>query len=211
MLRVEVLCTAADHPVNRWLEEWRDRSVDKADISIKRAVRELEGGDILFLVSCHEIVGAADRGKFRHALVLHASALPYGRGMSPHIWQITEGRDRIVLTMLAAEDGLDTGDIWRQIEIPFDGTELYDEINAKIFDAEITLMDWALDNHATVVPRQQSGESSYYRRRKPEDSRIDPDRPLAEQFDLLRVADPDRYPAFFELRGRRYDIVLRKR
>jgi methionyl-tRNA formyltransferase len=31
---------------------------------------------------------------------------------------------------------------------------------------------------------------------------------LGEAFDLLRVADPERYPAFFEHRGRTYRIRI---
>jgi methionyl-tRNA formyltransferase len=34
--------------------------------------------------------------------------------------------------------------------------------------------------------------------------------PLAEQFDLQRICDPERYPAFFELHGHRYKLTLDK-
>jgi methionyl-tRNA formyltransferase len=51
---------------------------------------------------------------------------------------------------------------------------------------------------------------TYYRKRIPEDSRIDPCGSIAGQFDLLRVADPERYPAFFDFRGHRYEIRLIK-
>ena len=54
--------------------------------------------------------------------------------------------------------------------------------------------------------RPQTGEASHYRRRRPADSRLDPELTLAEQFELLRVVDNDRYPAFFEWRGRRYEL-----
>jgi methionyl-tRNA formyltransferase len=33
---------------------------------------------------------------------------------------------------------------------------------------------------------------------------------LAEQFDLLRVVDSERFPAFFEYRGRRYKLKIEK-
>ena len=75
-------------------------------------------------------------------------------------------------------------------------------------DAELALMDWALAHAHEVQPREQHGTPSYYRKRSPADSRIDPERPLAELFDLLRVADPERYPAHFEYRGRRYRLRL---
>ena len=57
--------------------------------------------------------------------------------------------------------------------------------------------------------RPQTGEASHYRRRRPANSRLDPERTLAEQFDLLRVVDNDRYPAFLEWRGRSYNIRVK--
>jgi spore coat polysaccharide biosynthesis predicted glycosyltransferase SpsG len=33
---------------------------------------------------------------------------------------------------------------------------------------------------------------------------------IAEQFDLLRVVDPEHYPAFFDYRGKRYIIKMEK-
>jgi methionyl-tRNA formyltransferase len=209
MTRVSILSTQPQHPVNAWLEQWKGRSTG-IQVDILRDARELIGGDFLFLVSCHQIVPKEIRTLFRRALVLHASALPKGRGMSPHIWQILEGANSITITLLNAEDALDSGDIWHQIELRFDGTELYDEINRKIFDAELMLMDWALAHCDRITPRKQEGDPSFYRKRRPVDSAIDPSRPLVESFNQLRVADPERYPAYFEYRGQKYRIRIEK-
>ena len=57
---------------------------------------------------------------------------------------------------------------------------------------------------------EQSGESTYYPRRGPEDSRLDIDKSLREQFNMLRVVDNDRYPAFFETAGERYFLKIEK-
>lgn len=210
MQRVSILCTDAAHPVNSHLERWAGEHRHRATIEIMRDFRDLTGGDFLFLVSCHQIIGKAVRDQYRHTLVLHASPLPKGRGMSPHIWALVEGAASVTLSMLNAEDALDSGYIWQQREMSFDGTELYDEINAKLFAAETELMTWALDHCDASTPRAQEGEPSFYRKRTPADGRIDPLRPLAESFDLLRVADPDRYPAFFEHRGQTYRIRIEK-
>ena len=211
MSRVVVLCTDPLHPVNAWLEPWAERARARGHhVDILRDRGDLTDGDFLFLVSCHQIIRKTERDGFRHTLVLHASDLPRGRGMSPHIWPVVEGGDELVLSLLNAEDALDSGDIWAQRRIPLDGTELFDDINRRLFEAEIELMDWALENCDRVEPRQQSGEASFFRKRTPEDSRIDPDASILSQFNLLRVADPDRYPAFFDHQGQRYRIRLEK-
>ena len=53
-------------------------------------------------------------------------------------------------------------------------------------------------------------EPSYYRRRIPADSQIDPRQSIDNQFDKIRVCDPNRFPAFFELNGKKYKLLLEK-
>jgi methionyl-tRNA formyltransferase len=210
MLRVTVLCTDPGHPVNEPILDWARRESPRARVEVRRDYRELKGGDFLFLVSCHQIIGKAVRDRYRHTLVLHASALPRGRGMSPHVWQILEGSKQLPVTLLNAEDALDSGAIWHQVFVDVPPTALFGEINRRLFDAEVGLMTWALDHCDHTHPTQQHGEPTFYRKRTPADSQIDVHRPLAEFFDLLRVADPERYPAFFEHRGERYRIRIDK-
>ena len=172
---------------------------------------ELLGGDILFLISCHEIVGKDVRDLYKSTLVIHASDLPQGRGWSPHVWQIVEGKNQIPVTLLEAEDQVDSGAIWKQLLLSFEGHETCEEINQALFLAELELMDFAVSNLDKIVPRQQDQrEPTYYRKRTPEDSKLDPDRSIAEQFDLIRVADVNRFPAFFDFRGHRYTLRITK-
>lgn len=209
-MKVSILCTDPTHPVNTWLERWAQCNQERAEIVICRDKCELVGGDMLFLVSCHQIIGKADRDRFRHTLVIHASDLPRSRGWSPLVWSILNDERTVTVSLLDAEDELDSGDIWQQRKIVFDGTELFDEINSKLFEAEISLLDWAIENEGTVTPMPQVGEATYLPRRNPSASEVDTDASIAECFDLLRVADPDRYPAFFRMRGQKYRIRLEK-
>lgn len=133
--------------------------------------------------------------------MIHASDLPRHRGWSPLVWQIVEGYQDIVVGLLEAEDSVDNGAIWHQISLHFAGHELVDEINDALFDEELRLMDFAVENFGTVRPRVQSNagaHATYCRRRISEDSRIDP-RSIAEQFNLLRVADSLRYLTFLRI------------
>lgn len=182
------------------------------EVQLFRKKSELPGGDILFLISCAEIVGDADRSAYRVTLVLHASDLPRGRGWSPHVWQVLEGVDEITLSLLEAEDKVDSGRIWKKLKFPVPKHALWDEINARLFEAEIELIDFAVHEFDRVNPTMQntSIESSYYPRRKPSDSQIDPSQSIASQFNKMRVCDPHRFPAFFELHGKKYKLTLEK-
>ncbi len=199
------------HPVFSELERWSNSRAQTHDIVLSETFDALPGGDLLFLISCSCIVKPALRSRYRHSFVIHASDLPEGRGWSPLIWQLLEGRHDIAVTLLEASDPVDSGAVWAKRWLHFTGHELHNEINAALFAAELELMDYALENCDILQPQpQKDGCASWYRRRTSEDSRIDPYRSLADQFDLLRVADPIRYPAFFELRGHRYEISIRK-
>ena len=210
-MKISILCSDLNHPISPWLERWSLNHRDTHVVSLNRRKDELTGGDILFLISCHEVISSKVRALYGTTLVVHASDLPIGRGWSPHIWQIIEGKNRIPVTLLEAEDAIDSGAIWAQRYIQLGGHETFEEINALLFDAEVDLMDAAVAGFKTIHPQAQDArQPTRYRKRTPEDSRIDPYMPIADQFDLLRVADPMRFPAFLEHRGHRYLISIVK-
>jgi methionyl-tRNA formyltransferase len=211
-VKISILCSNPVHPVNAYLLDWVERNSKDHAIELVRTKGELTDGDILFLVSCNEVLSSKDRSRYGVSLVLHASDLPNGRGWSPHIWEIAAGASSITLCLLEAEEKVDSGRIWRKMQIPVPNTALWDEINHLVFTAELQLMDFALLSSGSAEKQEQPGnvEPTYYRLRTPEDSRVDPCQTLAEQFDLIRVCDPDRFPAFFEFRGQRFILKLEK-
>lgn len=211
---VNIVCSDPAHPVMPYLERWREqRSSAGLRVRIVSRLADLdEQGDFLFLISCHEIVSAALRERFSHVLVIHASDLPKGRGWSPLIWQVLEGKREVTVTLLAAAERVDAGAIWAKRRIRIEGHETLSEINPRLFDCELQLMNYALECDDVVEPQpQEEHGATYYPKRRPEDSRLDPNRTIAEQFDLLRVADSERYPCFFDHRGHRYTLVLEKK
>lgn len=92
---IKVLCGDKAHPVYSYLEKWKSCQVDHEIMLINQLADVGVGGDILFLVSCTELVTEKIRERFRLTLVLHASDLPHGRGWSPHIWDIVNGSEEI--------------------------------------------------------------------------------------------------------------------
>lgn len=211
-MKVSIVCSNPTHPVNAYLQKWIERNQETHDIKLVRNKSELIGGDMLLLVSCGEIVTAVDRAPFGVTLVLHASDLPRGRGWSPHIWELAAGASHITLSLLEAQDKVDSGKVWKKMQITVPPTALWDEINHLLFTAEVHLMDFALKSYGRIEPQEQSAdvEPTYFRLRTPQDSRIDPNQTLAEQFNLIRVCDPIRFPAFFEHKGQRYALKLEK-
>jgi methionyl-tRNA formyltransferase len=212
MLRVTLLCSDPCHPVINVLKKWQKVNKPDYQIDLFTSINEVnQHGDILFLVSCTEIINKSQRGMFNHVLVLHASDLPNNRGWSPHIWAVVNGDSKLTVSLLEAEDKVDTGRIWKKMDIQLDGSELYDEINEKLFDSELQLISWACQNMNTVEPQKQENiKSNYLRQRTPNDSEIDIEKSLKEQFNQLRVCDPERYPAYFYLNNCKYKLKVEK-
>lgn len=207
-MRIEVLITDKNHPIMSYLKDW---VLKQDNINIVHSAEDLMGGHILFLVSCSEILQESIIKKFKYALVLHASNLPSGRGWSPHVWNVLEGKNTLTLCLLEADSKVDQGPIWLRQHIELEGHELFDEINDKLFRAEINLMTKAIQNTNLISPTNQSdAPSNYYPKRTPEDSRLNIDKSLKEQFNLLRIADKDRFPAFFEYLGHKYILKIQK-
>ena len=211
-MKISILCTNKNHPVNTYIKKWieNNQNIHKIDFFCKK--NDLQGGDILFLISCHEIVNEKDRGKFTKTLIMHASDLPKGRGWSPHIWEIINGSSSIVITLFEAKNKVDTGDIWKKIKLKIDSCLLYDEINNLVFDAEMKLMSYAVDNFRDISPEKQVSitDNIQYRLRNKDDSRLDPDKTIREQFNLIRVCDSERFPAFFDLNDCRFQLKIEK-
>ncbi len=211
-MKISIWCSDRAHPVFPRLERWAAGRRANHEVGFVSSRAEAAGGDLLFLISCNEIVPASVRGRYRKTLVIHASDLPRGRGWSPYVWQVLEGKNRIPVTLLEAEDAVDSGAIWAQRDLSLEGHELFDEIAARLFELELELMDLAVDEFDSIRPRPQdlSKGVTHYRRRTPADSRLDPEKSIAAQFDLLRVCDGTRFPAFFDWRGHRYALRLEK-
>lgn len=208
-MRVTLLCSDPAHPVVPKLKSWLAAQPPSVHAALVHQLDDVCEGDFLFLISCTQIIRAEERRRFRHALVIHSSDLPEGRGWSPQAWTVLRGDNHLTVSLLEADDPVDSGRIFKKARVELNGTELFDEIHEKLYSCWLELLDWAIVNADSTEPLEQVGGASYFRKRTPEDSRIDPQLNIAEQFDLLRICDPVRFPAFMDMRGRRYEILLR--
>lgn len=144
--------------------------------------------------------------------VVHESALPRGRGWSPLTWQVLEGESSITVSLIEAAIPVDSGPIIGQTIIDLCGTELVDELRRHQCLATLHLIGEFLSkpNKAEQSAKNQMGTATWYERRRPPDSKININKTIAEQFNLLRVVDNDRYPAWFDYGGERYVLKIYK-
>jgi len=172
--------------------------------------KKIESGDISFFLSCEEIIKPEILDLNKHNLVIHESKLPKGRGWAPLNWQILEGKNKIPVTLFEAEEKIDSGDIYIQEDINFKGHELANELREKQGEKTIEIISKFINFYPEVKGKKQKGKPTYYKRRTFKDSEVDINKTIKEQFNLLRVVDNDKYPAFFNYKGQKYIIKIYK-
>jgi methionyl-tRNA formyltransferase len=170
-----------------------------------------ESFDIVFILSYHKIIEKEFLKYHKHNIVIHASALPKGKGWAPMFWQILEGKNKIPFSMFEASIGVDDGDIYMQKNLLLTGYELNYELRDK--QAKFTMdmcLEFIKDYEIYKIPTKQSGEESFYAKRGAVDSELDILKSIDEQFNLLRIVDNDFYPAFFYKNGEKYILKIEK-
>jgi len=128
-------------------------------------------------------------------------------------WQVLEGCDSIPVTLFEASERVDSGPIYLQGQIQLHGDELVDELRYLQAQMTFNLCREFVNNFPSILEnaRTQKGDSTYYPRRTQKDSQLDPDRSIRSQFNLLRVVDNHRYPAWFNIFQTSYTLTIRKK
>ena len=167
--------------------------------------------DISFFLGCVHIASEETLLKSKLNLVVHESDLPKGRGFAPMAWQILEGKSSITVSLIEAANGdVDSGAIFGQSKIELQGHELADEWRYLQGQETVNLCTNFIQNYPNYKVKDQVGIPTFFHRREPRDSVLDITKSIEDQFNLLRVVDNLRYPAFFNYRGHRYDLTIKK-
>src|SRR5665213_1085767 len=84
-------------------KQLRDRLQRFGEAVILPSAAEIQAGnEVAFLLSCETKVPLDILARSRHNIVVHASDLPKGKGMSPLTWQVLEGKNSIPVSLFEA-------------------------------------------------------------------------------------------------------------
>jgi methionyl-tRNA formyltransferase len=144
---------------------------------------------------------------------LHPALLPYNRGTYPNVWSIVEGTPAGV-TLHYIDEGIDTGEVIAQQEVPVSPADTGESLYHKLEDAAEALFinSWPLvqSGQAPRTPQLQGGTLHRFRDVDQID-RIDLDGSYTgrELINILRARTFPPYDgAFFEEQGRRFYMQL---
>lgn len=156
--------------------------------------------DFIFSFYYRKMLGAALLAIPKHgALNMHGSLLPKYRGRVPVNWAVLHGETETGASLHYMEIKPDAGDLVAQTTVPILGDDTAFEVFQKVtVAAELTLaraLPQLIAGTAPSVPLDlKSG--SYFSGRKPEDGRIDWNKPARDVYNLIRAVAPP-YPGAF--------------
>ena len=143
------------------------------------------------------------------AIGAHPTLLPIGRGRAAIPWAIIKGLDKTGVSFFKMDEGVDTGLILGQEEVPIEPTETAQTLYNKINTAHETLIKKLfinLQNNNIEGKVQDESKATYWEGRKPNDG---------ELFETMHVVEVDRfvrattkpYPGAFIIRGDKKIII----
>lgn len=220
VVTLDAICERGDEvvgvvaPPESETEEWypsvaeaaRDRGlpvVQPADVNDPEAVRTYEewNPEIGVMAGYSQILGSDVLGvPDRGILNLHGGKLPEYRGASTLNWMIINGESTGGITVLFAEECIDTGDVVGQARFPIEPDDTIVDVVEKTDELFPGLLVEALERLETgdADPTPQSiQEGAHYHSRFPRDGRIDWRRQSAENVHNLVRALAGPYPSAF--------------
>ena len=125
----------------------------------------------------------------------HMTDVPYGRGGSPLQNLIAQGHRETKLTALRMAEDFDAGPVYLKEPLSLEGSA--EEIYLRAARISAGMIKRLVAEQPDAKP--QEGEVVTFKRRKPEDSKIERQSSLEELHDFIRMLDADGYPhAFLE-------------
>lgn len=165
---------------------------------------------ICFVLGYTKILSKEEIHESCKYFVIHESSLPKGRGFAPLFWQVIEGKNDIEVCLIELDFPVDTGRIALKENIKLDGSELYEELRSKQAKATFYLIDKYLNSSSSINYEIQTGKDSNYRKRNKSDSKLDINKSIASQFNLLRTCNNEDWPAYFEIDNKKYFLKIFK-
>lgn len=136
-------------------------------------------------------------------IIFHMTDVPFGRGGSPLQNLISRGIYETKVSALRCVKELDAGPVYLKKPLSLIGSA--EEIYLRATEIIEEMIFQIIEEQPTAV--EQTGEVTYFSRRKPEESNVSELSSLNQVFDFIRMLDADGYPrAFLETKHFRLEF-----
>jgi methionyl-tRNA formyltransferase len=147
---------------------------------------------------------------YSNIVIFHSSDLPKGKGWAPIFNAFDKELDEYVISAILLDKCVDSGDIIAKAKFKMKNT--YTAKFIRLVDEEVTMMMIArilkkFKGVKLVGIKQDSGKENYYKRRYPEDNKLNINSNLQELIPVLKGCEAN-HPAFFEYNGDKFIISI---
>jgi methionyl-tRNA formyltransferase len=168
------------------------------------------GIDWLFIIGWSQIAGKEVLDAPRKGVLgIHPSLLPIGRGRAAIPWAILKRLEKTGITLFKLDEGVDTGEILSQYEIPLtptvDATCLYKRVNVAHTEVIKEVIP-ALQANNVELTQQNNDLATIWPGRRPEDGGIDPNGSVWDAECLVRAVTHPYPGAFIDYGDKRLTI-----
>ena len=175
------------------------------DEAFKEAVRGLRP-DLIAVVAFGQILPKSILNIPRYGAVnVHASLLPRYRGAAPIAWAILKGENVTGVTTMVMDEGMDTGDILLQTEVPIGHEETCENLHDRLATLGAQLLSKTLEKmkagEIRPIPQDHS-KATYAPPLKKEDGHIHWEKEAGEIDRQIRAFNP--WPGAFTKWGDRF-------
>jgi methionyl-tRNA formyltransferase len=170
---------------------------------------ELKNYDLVFVLSYSKIIPDKIIESSSEFLVVHESDLPVGKGFAPITYDVLDGKSEIYFCLLKIlpNQSADSGILLLKEKINLNGFELCADLR-KIQGTKTIELCLKYFNIDPTMGSKIIGNGTFNKRRYPKDSEIEITKSILDQFNILRVVDNERYPAFFMHLGKKFIIKI---
>lgn len=180
------------------------------DADVAEVVKKY-GIDWLFIIGWSQIASANFLKVPRKGVIgAHPTLLPTGRGRAAVPWAILKGLDKTGVTFFKMDEGVDTGEILDQFEIPLQSDETATTLYNKVNEAHIELIQeiWPkLIEDMIIGVNQDESLASYWEGRTPEDGELNHSMTLIEVDRLVRATTRP-YPGAYKMYNTQKKIII---
>ena len=200
---------------NLWIEEYLylfnfQKYKKKYQIKLFKNTNNIINFDIVFVISYTKILNEKFLKKNKLLLIPHPSKIPKDKGFAPIHNAVLNNKNNFFISLIKAEREVDSGDIFSQKKFKLKGNELMKELREIQAKAVFEIISDFLTDYPKVKFKKQVGKSNFNKRRRTDSSELSIKKTILSQFNLLRVCDNERYPAFFVHKGKKYILKIYK-
>ncbi len=166
--------------------------------------------DWLFIIGWSQISSIEVINSTKFGVIgAHPTLLPQGRGRAAIPWAIIKNLDKTGVTFFKMDEGVDSGEIIAQQEIPIATTETATTLYKKVNDTHISLIATVINNIISgnvKTTSQDLSKVTYWAGRNKQDGEITLEMSVVEAERLIR-ATTHPYPGAFMILNNRKTII----